>query len=624
MATESTSQSTEPPTRPGQPDVSDPSSTDPAPPRVALGGAPGASVPESPPGVSPESPLGGPAGPMPDTPSLGLTPLSRVRLDQLMQELVDRVGDVVSSRERLLDAVVAISTDLDLHRTLERIVVAACQLAGARFGALGVLGDDRRLTDFITHGLTPAEHQAIATPPIGRGLLGLLIDDPHPMRLADLTEHPLATGFPARHPVMRGFLGVPIRVREKIFGNLYLTDKQGADQFSDDDEQIVVALAAAAAAAIDNARLYTVAQRRHQWLAAAAEITDVLLGRVHRTTALTLVARRAREVADADLALVLLHDDETGLLTVEVVESGDAEPAPALVGARIPLEETLFAEAVTTRRHVLVEHLATAAPWPVPLSPRLATVVPLVTADALHGLLVVAHRPSEGRDSAEDLAMLTAFAGQAALALERAHSQEEREMFVILEDRERIARDLHDVVIQRLFATGLQLQTAATLSTRPEVATRINSAVDELDTTIREIRSAIFELRTPMSATLREELREIVEASSGLLRFRPVLEVSGPVDSAASPQMRADLLAVVREALSNVVRHAGATEVRVIVRAQSGRLGAVVTDNGVGITPGGRQGGLTNMRERADHHGGVFTARDVEPRGTMIEWNVPI
>jgi GAF domain-containing protein len=258
-----------------------------------------------------------------DVPSLGLTPVSRVRLDELLQELLARVGDVVDSRERLralLDAVVGIGTDLDLHSTLERIVAAACRLAGARYGALGVIGDDRRLIEFITEGVSADVHASIGDLPTGRGVLGVLIEDPRPVRMPDITQHPQSYGFPPNHPPMHSFLGVPVRVRDTVFGNLYLAEKLGAAEFTDDDEQIVVALAAAAGAAIDNARLYAVAQRRHQWLSAAAEITDVLLGRVHRTAALELVARRAREVADAELALVLLHDEETGYLTVEIVD----------------------------------------------------------------------------------------------------------------------------------------------------------------------------------------------------------------------------------------------------------------------------------------------------------------
>lgn len=561
------------------------------------------------------------------TPSLGLTPLSRVHLDELLHELLDRVGDVVTSRERLrslLDAVVGISTDLDLRSTLERIVGAACRLVGARYGALGVIGEDRRLVEFITHGIDPRTHAAIGDLPTGRGVLGLLIDDPRPVRMPDITRHPQSYGFPPNHPPMHTFLGVPVRIRDTVYGNLYLAEKQGADEFTDDDEQIVVALAAAAGAAIDNAHLYAIAQRRQRWLAAAAEITGALLGRVHRAAALELVAKRAREVAGAPLVLVLLHDEDTGQLTVEVADAPD-DLAARLTAATFTAAESQFAPAVQARGHVVVEHIGKAAPWPTPLPDRGATVVPLATTDTLHGLLVVVDPPGERRDQDEELAMLTAFAGQAALALERALAQEERELLAVLTDRERIARDLHDVVIQRLFATGLHLQSTARLANRPEVADRVNTAVDDLDTTIRDIRSAIFELRSPLRAELRAEVREIVEAATAPLGFRPTLDLSGPVDSAATPEVRADLLAVLREALSNVVRHAAATTVSVTVRAEHGRLTLVVTDDGVGLPDDDTaRSGLANMRERAEHHHGQLDTQPGQPTGTVVRWSVPV
>ncbi|MBQ1009937.1 GAF domain-containing protein, partial [Micromonospora sp. M51] len=223
------------------------------------------------------------------TPSLGLSPLSRVRLDELLQEMLVRVGEVVTSRERLralLDAVVGIGTNLDLRTTLQRIVQAACELVGARYGALGVVGPDRLLHDFIVHGITPEQHERIGDLPHGRGVLGLLIDDPRPLRMPDITQHPRSYGFPANHPPMHSFLGVPVLIRDQVFGNLYLAEKQGGAQFTEDDEEIVVALAAAAGVAIENARLYAVAHRRQRWLAATAEITTVLLGEVRRTDAL--------------------------------------------------------------------------------------------------------------------------------------------------------------------------------------------------------------------------------------------------------------------------------------------------------------------------------------------------
>lgn len=561
------------------------------------------------------------------TPSLGLSPLSRVHLDELLQEMLDRVGEVVTSRERLralLDAVVGIGSNLDLRTTLQRIVGSACDLVGARYGALGILGPDRLLHDFIVHGITPAQHAKIGDLPHGRGVLGLLIDEPRPLRMPDITQHPRSYGFPANHPPMHSFLGVPVRIRDQVFGNLYLAEKQGGAQFTDDDEELVVALAAAAGVAIENARLYALAHRRERWLAATAEITSVLLGEVRRTDALALVARRAREVAEAELALVLLHDADLAQFTVEVVDGADAQ-AQALVGTVLPVADTSFGAAVAEGRHDRVDDLAHAAPWPALLRTGPAVISPLATAETLHGVLVVAHRTDRGAVSSDDdVALLGSFAGQAALAMERARGQEERQLLVVLEDRERIARDLHDVVIQRLFATGLQLQSAAPMTGRPEAAKRINTAVDDLDATIRDIRRTIFELRTPMNAPLRTEIREAIELAAESLGFTPHLEVTGPVDSAVPDAIRPDLTAVLREALSNTVRHAQATRVAVAVRVDAGRVSVTVTDDGVGCDPAAARGGLVNLRERAEGHGGTFTVRPVEPHGAEVSWSVPL
>jgi signal transduction histidine kinase len=563
-----------------------------------------------------------PVGP----PSLGLGPLSRVRLDELLQELLGRVGDVVASRERLrslLNAVVGIGSDLDLRSTLERIVVAASQLVGARYAALGVIGPDRKLVEFITHGIGPEAHAAIGGLPTGRGVLGLLIQEPRPVRMPDITKHPQSYGFPPNHPPMHTFLGVPVRIRDEVYGNLYLAEKQGGAEFTEDDEVIVVALAAAAGVAIENARLYALANRRQRWLTATAEITSVLLGEVHRTAALQFVARRAREVAQAQMVLVLLHDEDTGQLAVEVVDADiDATPS-TLLGATVPATETSFGDALTGAAHVVVEDLGKAAPWPDPVSTGPTLITALAAAGTLHGLLVVAYKSGQDRPD-DDVALLMTFAGQAALAMERARAQDEREQLVVLEDRERIARDLHDVVIQRLFATGLHLQTAAQLSIKPEVASRINGAVDDLDATIRDIRTAIFELRTPMTAALRIDIRDTVAAATSSLGFRPDLEMTGPIDSAVRDTLRPDLLAVIRESLSNVVRHARATSVHIGVAVADGRLTVTIRDDGVGITAGTENGGLPNMRQRAARHDGVFEVTRTEPTGTTLRWSVPL
>ena len=261
-------------------------------------------------------------------PDFDISALSRVRLDELLQELLDRVGEVMSSRERLsalLQAVVGIGGDLDLRSTLHRIVTAACTLSGARYGALGVIGPDRRLVEFITDGLTVTERHAIGDLPTGRGVLGLLIDDPRPVRMADITAHPRSFGFPPNHPPMHSFLGVPVRIRDQVYGNLYLTEKRDGEEFSDDDEQLVVALATAAGIAIDNARLYAAAGRRQQWLEATAEITNALIGEVDRSAALSLVAERAREVADAAFVAILLYDADAGELRVDVTAPPNAD-----------------------------------------------------------------------------------------------------------------------------------------------------------------------------------------------------------------------------------------------------------------------------------------------------------
>ena len=561
-----------------------------------------------------------------DAPSLGLSPLSRVRLDELLREMLDRVGEVVASRERLralLDAVVGIGGDLDLRTVLQRIVAAACELAGARYAALGIVGSDRQLSDFITHGIDPELHAAIGELPHGRGVLGLLITDPSPVRMPDITEHPRSYGFPANHPPMHSFLGAPIRIRDQVFGNLYLSEKQGAANFTDDDEEIVVALAAAAGVAIDNARLFALATRRERWLAAAAEITAVLLGKVHRTEALRLIARRAREVADADLVLVLLYDETAGQFTVAAVD-GPENVTAGLVGAVLTAADTTFLDTVTTPQRMLLDDLAAAAPWPVPIPAGPAMVAPLGRSEVLHGVLIVGHAAGHDARGDDDVALLSSFADQAALALERARAQEEREMLVVLEDRERIARDLHDVVIQRLFATGMELQSTVPHTTRPEVAKRINNAVDALDATIHDIRRSIFELRTPLGVSLRTELRDTVEAAAGVLGFRPVLDTSGPVDSAVPDDIVPEILAVVREALANVARHAKASAVRVSVRAADGQVTVVVQDDGVGADPALARGGLLNLRDRARDLGGTFEVRPGESAGTVIDWRVPL
>jgi signal transduction histidine kinase len=396
----------------------------------------------------------------------GASHLRQLPIDDLLGELSSRIGEIVLGRERLralLDAVISIGSDLELAAILDRIVAAACTLVDARYGALGVLDDSGGLADFRTQGLSDDEIAALGDPPTGRGILGHIIDVPEPLRLEDLSRHPASIGFPPGHPPMRTFLGVPVKVGDKAWGNLYLTDKRGG-QFTDDDEDIIKALAAAAGVAIDNARLY----------------------------------------------------------------------------------------------------------------------------------------------------------GQLA------DSQAERERLVVFRDRDRIGRDLHDLVIQRLFATGLQLQSIVHLVNEPVAAERVHAAVDEIDGAIADLRAAIFSLHTDADQAFSQTVRGLVGVVRHHLGFAPQMEFSGPVDDDVPERVRLEVLAMLREALSNAARHAHARHVTVAIAVEEGTFRMRVTDDGTGIPPQAPRRGLANLASRTASLGGEFTIHSVEPSGTELRWSIPL
>jgi signal transduction histidine kinase len=567
------------------------------------------------------------------SPSASIAPLGRARLDDLLSELLTRVGDVMDTQDRLrglLDAVVGIAGDLDLDSVLERIVRVACQLADAQYGALGVLGSgsDRRLRAFITHGLTSAQREKIGDLPRGHGILGLIIDSPEPLRLDDLGKHAKSYGFPANHPPMNTFLGVPIRIRDQVFGNLYLTEKRSGGGFTVDDQEVVVALAAAAGVAIENARLYEDTSRRQRWLEAAAEVTEALLRGPERSQALLLVAERAQETADADVAAVLLRD-ETGAL---VVEATAGVVVDNLVGSNVPTGDSTLQTVLTSGQPVLLDEdaLLQGRSGPEPFDEgwpelRSLALLPLGTADAVAGLLLVgwAARPDESF-RATDVALPASFASQVALALQVAQAHEDRGRLAVFMDRDRIGRDLHDLVIQRLFAVGLTLENAVRLASRPEVAQRITGAVDDIDATIKDIRRTIFELSSPAgSGDIRAALGAEVAAAAPSLGFTPRLQTSGPVETAVGSDLRPHVLAVLRETLSNVSRHARAGRVEVALDVGTDVV-LTVTDDGIGLPDGGRRSGLRNLTERAESCGGSFEVRRAGPDGgTVAIWRAP-
>ncbi|MFH7597895.1 GAF domain-containing sensor histidine kinase [Streptomyces racemochromogenes] len=559
-----------------------------------------------------------------------------MRLDELLDELQVRIDEVRGTRDRvhsLLEAVVSVGRELDLAQVLRRIVEAAALLVDAEYGALGVIGPDgRTLAQFLTVGLTDAQIAAIGPLPAGHGLLGEVIHHPEPLRLTDLGAHPCSHGFPADHPPMRTFLGVPIRVRDEVFGNLYLTDKRGGVDFDTEDETVISTLSVAAGVAIDNARLYEGAQRQQRWLRANAEITESLLSGSSRPAVLELIARRAREITGARLAHIAVPvDGVDGLL----VEFAVGEGADAQQGLVVAFDGTLSGAAHRAGKPVTA--LRASGDGRCADEPGTrgredgagpAVAVPLGTAGREgRGVLLLARAAGDPAFGEGELEPLVAFAGQAAIALELAERRRDAEQIALLEERDRIARDLHDLAIQRLFATGMTLQSAARLVEHEGAAERVGRAVDDLDETIKIIRSTIFGLRTrdrEGEPGLRARAARAVGDAAPSLGHPPILSMEGLLDTDVPPQIADHVVAVLGELLSNAARHARATRVAVALKAGQGEIVLTVSDNGVGIPAQGRRSGLRNLDERARAVGGTFTVGTPDEGGSRLVWRAPL
>jgi len=554
---------------------------------------------------------------------------THLHLDELLGELQAQLAAVIGTRDRvhsLLDAVLAIGTGLDLQSVLHRIVEAAVRLVDARYGALGVIDDRALISQFLTVGVDDEATALIGPLPRGGGILGLLIKEPLPLRLHDLNQHPAAFGFPAHHPPMKSFLGVPIRIRDEVFGNLYLTEKRGGSDFDDEDESVVLALAAAAGVAIENARLYDDVRHRERWLRASAEVTTALLSGGEPDDVLQLVAARARDLAVADFAAIVLP-----LADQLVIEVADGEAAPRVIGGRIDPNNSLVGEAFHSGKTIALDDVRANPRW-AEGSDALADfgpvlIVPLVAGGAPRGVLWVGNQRGGRRFRDSQQAMLEAFADQAALGLELARQRRETEQLSLFRDRDRIARDLHDTVIQRLFATGMQLESSMRYVTEPEASDRIQGAVGDLDKTIKEIRSTIYSLqrseRTP-SSSLRARIVELIEELTPALGFTPALRLEGLVDTRVSKEVGENLLPVVREALSNTARHAHAHHADVSLVVNESWVTVTVTDDGVGISDNGRRSGLANLEARARSLAGAFTAHSAPEGGAELIWRVPL
>jgi len=555
-------------------------------------------------------------------PQLGLGEL----LDQLISRAQD-VRDVQAKLNGLLAANEAIMGHLELPVVLREVVLAACSLVDARYGALGVIDPDGDgLEQFIYEGIDADTAAQIGSLPTGQGLLGALIKDPRPIRLRRISDDPRSVGFPPHHPPMDSFLGVPIRVRDSVFGNLYLTGRRQGE-FTDRDEELVRALAGTAAVAIENARLYDEAGRRGRWLQATAEVTQQLLS-YSGEDPLSVIARNVQEMADADLVTVVLPAASPGELMVEVAVGLGAD---RMTGMCYSTEHSVAGAVLDAGEPILIGDIEEQREYNlhmrevVPASAVMA--LPLAGSSKPRGCLLVARLSGRREFSQADLDMATTFANHAAVALELADARADQQRVVLLEDRDRIARDLHDHVIQRLFAAGLTVQSLQSLQPEQAAAAKLSQVVTDLDDTIRQIRSSIFDLRgtlSPVAATPRTQLLEVATEQARQLGFEPRLRFSGPVDSLLDAELVDELTAVLREALSNVARHAQASTVEVTLDVSSSQLCLSVDDDGRGLGDTHRRSGLANLDERAARHGGTLTVTSSPNEGTRLRWQIAL
>ena len=553
--------------------------------------------------------------------------LSQLRLRELLVEVQDRVEQIVKGRDRLdglVEAMLVVTSGLDLDVTLKTIVHTAIDLVDAGYGALGVRGHHHELVEFIYEGIDAGTRELIGPLPEGRGVLGHLIDEPKPIRLDNILRHPASVGFPPNHPPMRTFLGVPVRIRDEVYGNLYLTDKADGQPFSEDDEVLVEALAAAAGIAIDNARLYEQSRVRQSWIEATRDIGTELLGGADPAQVFRLIADESLKLTGADAVLVAVPTD-TELPTLEVTELVVVETAgvagPARSAAPIAVAASVIGEVFTGRSPRRLDAITDSLDVMPEAGPAL--VIPLRTTETVAGVLVILRRRGAHIFTDEQLEMMAAFADQATLAWQLASTQRHLRELDVLSDRDRIARDLHDHVIQRLFALGLSLQGTIPRARSAEVQQRLTDTVDELQGVIQEIRTAIFDLHGGAAETtrLRQRLDEAVGAFAGS-DLRTTVQYVGPL-SVVDAGLADHAEAVVREAVSNAVRHSDARTLTITVRVEDELLIEVV-DDGRGMPADVTPSGLNNLSRRAADAGGDFSVGDAPGGGTVLRWTAPL
>ncbi|MCU1549762.1 MAG: hypothetical protein JWR36_322 [Glaciihabitans sp.] len=548
----------------------------------------------------------------------------RGELDLAIDELVARARDVLKIQGRLrslLKANQAVIENLDLPAVLRRIVVAAIDLVGAEYGALGVVAPDGTLEQFINVGMSEHQIEMIGHLPEGHGLLGALIDDPRPIRIEQISEDPRSAGFPDHHPPMGSFLGVPIRVRDEVYGNLYLSN-QSSGRFSSEDEQLVVALAATAGVAIENARLFEETHRRQAWSAASAEFTAALLS-AEQGSAISTLAGRVLQLAEADVVWVLLPTSDPAVLVADTARGIDEDE---IQGSAVPISGSIVADVLEGKQPRQIDDGSQSE---IPLSDGrvLGSVmaVPMIVSGMTQGVLLVGRLKGRARFALVDLEMAADFAGQASVAMELSAARADRQRMALLEDRGRIARDLHDHVIQQLFGTGLELQSIAGGLPAGPLSNRIIQSIANLDASISQIRTVIFALSAQTDDsrnTVRHLLIDLANELAAGLSSTPNVNFSGPVDLVVMDDLADDVVAVTREALVNVIKHAEATRTSVSLTVVDNSVILEIVDDGKGSSGSQRRSGISNLEHRALSRGGEF-AFDSTAGGTRVTWRVP-
>jgi signal transduction histidine kinase len=546
-----------------------------------------------------------------------------------MRQQLNELEAARDKTEHLLRSIIDIGSDLDLNATLHHIVTTAMALTGARYGALAVYGPDGTWTQFVHAGMEPETVRRIGHLPVGKGVLGVPLDHAWVLRLDDLTTHPAAVGFPEHHPQMHAFLAVPITIRRIPVASLYLTDDRPSQTFAPSDELAARILAAAAGVAIDHAQTFERARASAEWTDASREIITALLSGVDPPLRpLQLIAEQVRKLTDAEQAIVLVSSDPNlpaAEVDTLVVSAAVGLHADNVLGQRVPVEGSTTGGVFRSGAPVITEAFRYPIQAFTDVGERPAIVMPLRAEGTVLGVIAVARNERQQPFDVSYLELVSDFAGHAAIALTVASAREHARELAILADRERIAHDLHDQVIQRLFAVGMDLQGTIARANSQEVTDRLNRTVDDLQATIEDIRTAIFQLQSPTErgGGSRRRIQNMIADLTQNRNIVTSLQMSGPM-TAVGPELAQHAEAVVAEAVSNAVRHSGATRLTIEV-AVADELSIDVRDNGHGIPPDNqRQSGLANMRRRAEQVGGTCRITSPPEGGTLVHWTAPL